>query len=116
MSEVIKENEISVTEKAVKEIKRIMAENKVPEGYGLRIGVRGGGCSGLTYTLGFDEKANDGDTVIEAESINLFVDGKSLFHITGIELDFTDGLTGKGFIFNNPNASRTCGCGESFGV
>ena len=116
MTETINANEISVTEKAVKEIKRIMVENKVPDGYGLRIGVRGGGCSGLTYTLGFDEKANDGDTVIEADSINIFVDGKSLFHITGIELDFTDGLTGKGFIFNNPNASRTCGCGESFGV
>jgi len=116
MTETINANEISVTEKAVKEIKRIMEENKVTEGYGLRIGVRGGGCSGLTYTLSFDEKANDGDTVIEAESINLFVDGKSLFHITGTELDFTDGLTGKGFIFNNPNASRTCGCGESFGV
>jgi len=116
MTETINANEISVTEKAVKEIKRIMVENKVPEGYGLRIGVRGGGCSGMTYTLGFDEKANNGDTVIEADSINIFVDGKSLFHITGIELDFTDGLTGKGFTFNNPNATRTCGCGESFGV
>jgi len=114
MTETINANEISVTEKAVKEIKRIMVENKVPDGYGLRIGVRGGGCSGLSYTLGFDEKANDGDTVIEADSINIFVDGKSLFHISGTELDFTDGLTGKGFIFNNPNASRTCGCGESF--
>jgi len=116
MSEVIKENEINVTEKALKEIKRIMVDNKVPEGYGLRIGVRGGGCSGMTYTLGFDEKANEGDAVIEADSINIFVDGKSLFHITGIELDFTDGLTGKGFEFKNPNATRTCGCGESFGV
>ena len=114
MSEVIKENEINVTEKAVKEIKRIMIESKIPEEYGLRIGVRGGGCSGMSYTLGFDEKANDGDTVIEADDINIFVDGKSLFHITGTELDFTDGLSGKGFIFNNPNASRTCGCGESF--
>jgi len=114
MTETINANEISVTEKAVGEIKRIMVENKVPDGYGLRIGVRGGGCSGLSYTLGFDEKANDGDTVIEADSINIFVDGKSLFHISGTELDFTDGLTGKGFIFNNPNASRTCGCGESF--
>ena len=114
MSEVKSVEEINVTEKAVKEIKRIMVESNVPEGYGLRIGVRGGGCSGMTYTLGFDEKANESDTVIEAGSINIFVDGKSLFHITGTELDFTDGLTGKGFIFNNPNASRTCGCGESF--
>lgn len=116
MEDIKTEQEILVTEKAVNEIKRIMEENKVPEGFGLRVGVRGGGCSGLTYTLGFDEKANDGDTVIETDSINLFVDGKSLFHIAGTELDFSDGLNGKGFIFNNPNASRTCGCGESFGV
>lgn len=116
MEDIKTEREILVTEKAVNEIKRIMEENKVPEGFGLRVGVRGGGCSGLTYTLGFDEKANDGDTVIETDSINLFVDGKSLFHIAGTELDFSDGLNGKGFIFNNPNASRTCGCGESFGV
>ena len=114
MAEVKSVEEINVTEKAVKEIKRIMVESNVPEGYGLRIGVRGGGCSGLTYTLGFDEKANESDTVIESGAVRLFVDGKSLFHITGTELDFTDGLTGKGFIFNNPNASRTCGCGESF--
>ncbi len=116
MNDVKTENEITLTEKAVKEIKRIMQENSVPDGYGLRIGVRGGGCSGLTYTLGFDEKANDGDTVIEADSINLYVDGKSLFHISGTELDFSDGLNGKGFTFNNPNATKTCGCGESFGV
>ena len=114
MPETINVNEINVTDKAIKEIKRIMVDSKIPEGYGLRIGVRGGGCSGMSYTLGFDEKANDGDTVIEAESINIFVDGKSLFHISGTELDFTDGLSGKGFIFNNPNATRTCGCGESF--
>ncbi len=109
-------SELTITEKAGKEIKRIMLENKVPETYGLRIGVRGGGCSGMTYTLGFDEKASEGDTVIESGSVRLFVNGKSLFHITGTELDFTDGLTGKGFVFNNPNASRTCGCGESFGA
>ena len=116
MSEVKNEVEIKVTGKAEKEINRIMKENKVPENYGLRIGVKGGGCSGLTYTLGFDEVAKEGDTIIESNSVKLFVDGKSLFYLTGTELDFSDGLNGKGFLFNNPNATKTCGCGESFGV
>jgi iron-sulfur cluster assembly protein len=116
MSEVNHDVEIKVTEKAQREIKRIMEENKVPDTYGLRVGVKGGGCSGLTYTLGFDENSKEGDTVIESNSIKLFVDGKSLFYLTGTELDFSDGLNGKGFLFNNPNAAKTCGCGESFGV
>lgn len=115
MSEVKNVTEISLTEKAKSEIKRIMEENQVPENYGLRVGVKGGGCSGFTYTLGFDAEANDGDTIIE-DNVKLFVDGKSLFYLSGTELDFSDGLNGKGFIFNNPNASKTCGCGDSFGV
>ncbi len=116
MSEVKQATEIVVTEKAQAEIKRIMAENKVPETYGLRVGVKGGGCSGLTYTLGFDAEPNEGDTVIQTDTMKLFVDGKSLFYLSGTELDFSDGLNGKGFVFNNPNAAKTCGCGESFGV
>ncbi len=110
------ESEIKITEKASGEVKKIMQENNIPEGYGLRVGVKGGGCSGLTYTLGFDGEQKDGDTVIEANGIKLLVDGKSLFYLSGTELDFTDGLNGKGFVFNNPNAVKTCGCGESFGV
>jgi len=118
MSEVLNENaEIKVTEKALRQIKRLMEDNNVPEGYGLRIGVRGGGCSGLSYTLGFDSSAKDGDKVISAENeVKLFIDGKSLFYLAGTELDFSDGLNGRGFVFNNPNAKKTCGCGESFGV
>ena len=114
MSEVTNEVEIKITEKAAKEIRRIMNENKVPENYGLRVGVKGGGCSGLTYTLGFDAEANEGDTIIEQETVKLYVDGKSLFYLSGTVLDFSDGLNGKGFLFNNPNATKTCGCGESF--
>jgi iron-sulfur cluster assembly protein len=116
MSEVNIKSEITITEKAKNEILRIMKENNVPENYGLRVGVKGGGCSGLTYTLNFvgDEKA--GDTIIEDENVKLFVDGKSLFYLMGTELDFSDGLNGKGFIFNNPNAAKTCGCGDSFGI
>ena len=108
--------EIKMTDKAVNEVKKIMGENKVPENYGLRVGVKGGGCSGLTYSLGFDAAAKEGDTTIEQGGIKLFVDGKSLFYLSGTVLDFTDGLNGKGFVFNNPNATKTCGCGESFGV
>jgi iron-sulfur cluster assembly protein len=116
MSEVNIKSEITITEKAKKEILRIMKENNVPENYGLRVGVKGGGCSGLTYTLNFDGDKKTGDTIIEDENIKLFIDGKSLFYLMGTELDFSDGLNGKGFLFNNPNAAKTCGCGDSFGV
>ncbi len=116
MSNIQIESEITITDKAVKEIKRIMDENKITQEFGLRIGVKGGGCSGLTYTLGFDPENREGDSVIEQEGVKLFIDGKSLFYLSGTELDFSDGLNGKGFIFNNPNATKSCGCGESFGV
>lgn len=116
MSNTQIESEIIITDKAVKEIKRIMDENKITQEFGLRVGVKGGGCSGLTYTLGFDPENRDGDSIIEQEGVKLFVDGKSLFYLSGTQLDFSDGLNGKGFIFNNPNATKSCGCGESFGV
>ena len=116
MSNIQIESDITITEKAVKEIKRIMDENKIIQEFGLRVGVKGGGCSGLTYTLGFDPETRDGDSVIEQEGVKLFVDGKSLFYLSGTQLDFSDGLNGKGFIFNNPNATKSCGCGESFSV
>jgi iron-sulfur cluster assembly protein len=112
----IKTSEIEITDKAVKEVIRIKEENNIPAEHGLRIGVKGGGCSGLTYNLGFDGEIKDTDTVIEKNGVKLFIDPKSLFYITGTVLDFSDGLNGKGFVFNNPNATKTCGCGESFGV
>jgi len=112
----LKTSEIEITDKAVKEIIRIKEENNIPAEHGLRIGVKGGGCSGLTYNLGFDGETKDIDTVVEKNGVKLFIDPKSLFYITGTVLDFSDGLNGKGFIFNNPNATKTCGCGESFGV
>jgi iron-sulfur cluster assembly protein len=116
MAEIKIENDITITEKAAREVRQIRSENNIPENFGLRIGVKGGGCSGLSYTLGFDAEAKDGDTVIDDNGIKLFVDGKSLFYLMGTELDFSNGLNGKGFVFNNPNAKKTCGCGESFGV
>ena len=111
------QEEVTITDKAVSQAKKIMEENNLsPDEYGLRVGVKGGGCSGLTYKLGFDAEKKDGDTIIEKNGLKLFVDAKSLFYLTGCELDFSDGLNGKGFLFNNPNATKTCGCGESFGV
>ena len=116
MSEIKNATEISLTEKASNEIKRIMSENQVPDSYGLRVGVKGGGCSGFSYTLGFDAEAKEGDATIGDGEVKLFIDGKSLFYLSGTELDFSDGLNGKGFVFSNPNATKTCGCGDSFGV
>lgn len=108
--------EIDITEKALKQVIRIKKENNIPEENALRIGVKGGGCSGMTYQMGFDSENKDGDTVIEKDGVKLLVDGKSLFYLAGTVLDFSDGLNGKGFVFSNPNATKTCGCGESFGV
>ena len=105
---------ITVSPKAVKEVKRILAEQGKP-GLGLRVGVKGGGCSGLSYSLNFDAQ-KEGDNVFEFEDTRVFVDPKSLLYLAGMTLDFSDSLEGRGFKFVNPNASRTCGCGESFSV
>ncbi len=110
------EQEILITEKAASQIIKIMEENSVTPGSGLRVGVKGGGCSGLSYTMNFANEPNDADTIIEDKGVRLFVDPKSLFYLMGTQLDFSDGLNGKGFTFDNPNASKTCGCGQSFGV
>ena len=117
MSEQVQiQNEIDITEKAIKQVMIIKEENNIPDDYGLRVGVKGGGCSGLTYQLGFDGEQKENDTVIEKDGLKLYIDGKSLFYLSGTILDYSDGLNGKGFVFNNPNAKKTCGCGESFGV
>lgn len=107
---------IALTEKAINEVKKIMAENTIPADYVLRIGVKGGGCSGLSYTLGFDAELKDTDSTIMYGDIKVAVDWKSNLYLTGTTIDYTDGLTGKGFVFNNPTAKKTCGCGSSFGV
>lgn len=108
--------EITLTEKAAKQVVKVKEENNIPESHGLRLGVKGGGCSGLTYVLGFDENAKENDKIIQVHGVTIFVDPKSLFYLSGTVLDFSDGLNGKGFVFNNPQANRTCGCGSSFGV
>ncbi len=108
--------DITLTPKAAAQVVRIKAENSIPETHALRIGVKGGGCSGFTYVLGFDEKPKENDTIMESSGIQFYIDPKSLFYLSGTVLDFSDGLNGKGFVFNNPQASHTCGCGNSFGV
>jgi iron-sulfur cluster assembly protein len=107
---------ISLTPKAVDQVRKIRIENKIPDSHGLRLGVKGGGCSGMTYVLGFDENPRENDSILELNGIRVFVDQKSLFFLSGTVLDFSDGLNGKGFVFNNPQATKTCGCGNSFGV
>jgi iron-sulfur cluster assembly protein len=107
---------LTVTDRAKAEIRKIRESNTIPDGYGLRVGVKGGGCSGLSYTLAFDGEKRADDKVLTFEDISLFVDKKSLFYLMGCEIDFSDGLNGRGFTFSNPNATKTCGCGSSFGV
>ena len=105
---------IEVTERAISEIKRITAEQKIPEGAGLRLGVKGGGCSGFSYTLGFEVSSRPGDQVFEMGGVRVFCDPKSILYLTGMKLDFEESLMGRGFKFVNPNAKHTCGCGQSF--
>ncbi len=93
-----------------------MQEGQKPEDAFIRVGVEGGGCSGLTYKLEFDNQMKPDDKIFEDRGMKIVCDKKSFLYLIGTELDFTDGLNGKGFQFNNPNASRTCGCGESFSV
>ena len=93
-----------------------MAEAGCTPDYFLRVSVKGGGCSGLSYDLDFDNELKEGDTESEDQGIKLVIDKKSLLYLLGTHLDFSDGLNGKGFQFINPNASRTCGCGESFAI
>ena len=106
---------ITVTEKAKnKAIELMTAENRADSF--IRVGVEGGGCSGLSYKLEFDNQIKDGDKVFEDKGVRIVCDRKSFLYLVGTELDFSDGLNGKGFQFHNPNATRTCGCGESFAV
>lgn len=107
---------ISVTEKAKNKIQELLvAEGKTSENT-IRVSVKGGGCSGLMYDLGFDTDILPADQVFEDRGVKILVDKKSLLYLLGTTLDFSDGLNGKGFQFINPNATRTCGCGESFSV
>lgn len=107
---------VTITDKAKEKVLSLMQEAGLDASYFLRVSVKGGGCSGLSYNLDFDNEEKTGDQFFEDNGIKITLDMKSFLYLAGTELDFTDGLNGKGFNFNNPNASRTCGCGESFSV
>ncbi len=106
---------ITVTDTAKKQALRLM-EDDGKDGFFIRVGVEGGGCSGLMYQLTFDNEEKEGDKAFEDNGIKVVVDKKSYSYLIGTTPDFSGGLNGKGFVFNNPNAGRTCGCGESFSL
>ncbi len=107
---------ITVSPKAQERVYALRNEANLANDYFLRVSVAGGGCSGLSYKLDFDNELKDGDQAFEDNGVKVVVDVKSFLYLIGTELDFSDGLNGKGFNFINPNATRTCGCGESFAV
>jgi len=107
---------ITVSSNAKDYISRLLTEEHKDPATFVRVGIKAGGCSGLEYQLDFDTKSKDGDHIFEDKGIKVVVDMKSLLYLYGTELDYSGGLDGKGLFFNNPNASRTCGCGESFAV
>lgn len=104
---------IKITEGAVKQLNRLYEEKHVPEGHGLRVGIKGGGCSGFSYVLGFDEK-KELDDEYQIHGLTVYMEKSHGLYLVGIEIDWLDGLNNRGFIFNNPNAKETCGCGTSF--
>ncbi|MFL2585203.1 MAG: iron-sulfur cluster insertion protein ErpA [Parvicellaceae bacterium] len=106
---------IKVTENAKSKAKQLMEEDG-KSGFFIRVGVKGGGCSGLMYELTFDNKIKDSDKSFDDNGVKVVVDKKSFLYLIGTTLDFSGGLNGKGFVFTNPNADRTCGCGESFSL
>jgi len=107
---------ITVSEEAKQHALELIKNENRPADSFIRVGVEGGGCSGLSYKLEFDNVKQEGDQVFEDKGIKIVCDRKSFLYLVGTELQYSGGLNGKGFVFNNPNAARTCGCGESFSV
>lgn len=108
---------VTVTETAKSRLIELMAKESLNHvEHFVRVGVKGGGCSGLSYELKFDQSRHENDQMFEDNGIRIVVEKKSMLYLAGTCLEFSDGLNGKGFVFNNPNATRTCGCGESFSV
>ena len=106
---------VTITEKAVGEMNRVLTEKKLPESTVLRVGVAGGGCSGFSYSLGFDDKCDEmNDIVTSQHGLRVAVDRKSAMFLEGTVIDFYDGIERRGFTFENPNAKKSCGCGSSF--
>ncbi len=107
---------VTVSEQAAQKIIELRQKEGLTSDFNIRVAVEGGGCSGLMYNLDFSSQPQTNDMVFEDKGVKIMVDKKSILYLVGTELDFSDGLNGKGFQFKNPNASRVCGCGESFAV
>lgn len=113
MAQTVTSSPVRLTPGAISQLKRLREEQGVPADYSLRIGVKGGGCSGFSYLLGFDEQ-KEHDTVYEFEGVRILMDKAHALYLLGMEIDWHEGLNNRGFVFNNPNATETCGCGTSF--
>jgi iron-sulfur cluster assembly protein len=108
---------VTVSNKALEHVIELMMQQGItPDTHFLRVGVKGGGCSGLSYAMDFDDNVTDMDEIVDLNSLKVIIDKKSVLYLYGTELDYSDGLNGKGFHWINPQASRTCGCGESFSL
>ncbi|MEP7127794.1 MAG: iron-sulfur cluster assembly accessory protein [Chitinophagales bacterium] len=106
-------NPVLFTPSAVNEMKRLIVADQIPEDQGLRVGVKGGGCSGMTYVLGFDKK-EEADEEYMIDGIRVFMNPSHQLYLFGMQVDYEQGLNSRGFVFENPNATKTCGCGTSF--
>ena len=113
VAEKVAVSPLNLTDGAVRQLNSIVTEQHIPEAYGLRVGVKGGGCSGFSYVLGFDEK-KDGDDVFDIKGVRVLMQKAHAIYLLGMEIDFLEGLNNRGFSFSNPNATETCGCGTSF--
>jgi iron-sulfur cluster assembly protein len=107
---------VSLTERAAQEVKTIIEQQELPANIYLRMGVKGGGCSGFSYALDLTEHKNDEDEVWDLHGVKVICDPRSQLYLDGVTVDFKDEVMGRGFVFNNPNATGTCGCGSSFTV
>src|ERR1700712_3518304 len=106
---------VSFSEGAIKELNKLKDQQELGDDFGLRVGVEGGGCSGMSYVLGFDQ-LKDGDQVHYIQDVKVYMHKAHGLYLAGMQIDFQDGLNARGFTFNNPNAASTCGCGTSFSV
>jgi iron-sulfur cluster assembly protein len=107
---------IGLSERAAQEVQTIIRDQKLPENTYLRVGVKGGGCSGFSYTLDLTDSVGENDEIFDVYGVKLICDSKSYLYLNGCSVDFKDEVMGRGFVFNNPNATSTCGCGSSFAV
>jgi len=113
MNETVLKSPVSLTQGALEELKRIMSEQNIAPDHGLRVGIKGGGCSGFSYILGFDVP-KEKDSIYDLDGMKVFMEKSHTMYLIGMEIDFVNGLNNRGFTFNNPNATETCGCGTSF--